>query len=568
MLETGFGALRSIHFLAPFETVVFTAAMVSLAIASVVGRAPLRIVLRLAIVVAVGVVLRWWLSPETLLGMSNYMREPVLFPWTDAAELPVRALFPDGWDRWQQILTLNFAISCLLPLVVFAHAEVCFKDSRVSLFAAALFAVCPIPIYFARSDTLYVSSALLSSVTFVLLHEAMAPRSGAWGVMCGFASVALFGVVLGARQENFLFGGLAIAPVVLTWLSAESGRRRRSLWGILLFVVAISAYWEMASAHSGRTPEAGDVFRHVFRIWTSDPLWHLAWTNNYLLRPWVLPLGYTLLACVGLAWTWRRRRDAFGYITWWFVLFYVGHGIIPAWDDTAAARYGMHTIIPLSFAAAFGLVWIVDRLRAWSPKPAALRPMVIAGCAFFAVATGYWGAGLLRLAESDLQQEYRFLRELAARGLPENGSLVIESYGGYDGLAPDGDFFALKTTNRFEYFGRKNARGVDRQEIASARTFVPGHAGPTYLFTGLPCLWLRRGEEISKPCRAALGWADWEEVASTRISGRRHDLANGADATGGVIAMWRLVGPAPSVPPEPVELAPATDDTPRNPILR
>lgn len=568
MMHDLFAALRSLHNLAAFEATVFAAAITTLVLASVVAAAPRHVAAALGAVVVGGAALRWWLSPETLLGMSNYMREPVLFPWTDAAGLPLRALFPDGWDRWQQILTLNFAVSCILPLVVFAHAEVCFRDSRVSLFAALLFAVCPLPIYFSHSDTLYVTSALLSSITFVLLHETMVTRQPLWEIVCGAATVVLFGVVLGARQENFLFGGLALAPAILALRSKGRGRHRRAGWALLLLAIAWSAYWDMARAQSGTDTDATGVLAHVFRIWTTDPLWHLAWTNNYLLRPWVFPLVYSALAAAGLAWTWRHDRAAFGYIVWWFAVFYIGHGIIPAWDDTAAARYGMHTIIPVSFAAAFGLAWVVDAARAWSPANPNAKRSAVAAAVLFAAVTTWWGAGLLRLGESDLQQEYRFLRELARRGIPERGALVIESYGGNAGVDFGDDFFALKTTNRFEYFGRINRGGEDRQEIVAATTFLADHHGPVYLYTGLPCLWLRRAADTSAPCRAALDWAQWEEVAALRIDGRQHDLANGADAAGGVITLWRLVGPAPSPPPAPVELPAIAPDAPRNPLMR
>lgn len=550
------------------ETLVFVLAMSVLVVGTVLARAPGRTRLVLAGVVALGAALRWVLAPETLMDMSNYEREPVIFRWLEQSGFAPQLLFPDGWDRWRQILALDLAVSFLLPIVVFAHAQVCFGDPRISLFAAALFAVCPIPIYFARSDNLYVTSALLSSTTFVLLHAAMSARFWLEEALAGLAAVGLFGITLAARQENFLFGGLALAPVALALWSAERGRWRRALWGLALLGLALRTYWETSRWQAGGdNASVADTAALVFHVWTPDPLLHLAWTNNYLLKPWILPLPFTLLTVAGLVWTWRHRRRAFAYVSWWFGIFYVGHGIIPAWDDTATARYGMHTVIPLVFAGAFGLAWLVDRAKAWSPAPA-LRTAAYGGAGVFVMATGLWGGGLFRQPESDVQQEYRFLREVVDGGVPEKGALVLESYGSHDRILRDGEFFAIKTRPRFDYFGVRARKGRNSQEISTARTFVPGHRGPTYLYLGLPCLWLRRGDALSKSCAAALSWGEWEKVASRRIDGRRHDNANGDATGGGEVALYRLVGPAPATAPAPLEEQPLAADVLLNPIRR
>jgi hypothetical protein len=550
------------------ETFVFLVAMSVFVVGAVVARAPRRTQLLLAAVLGLGALLRGLLAPDTLMDMSNYEREPVLFRWFQQSGFSPQLLFPDGWDRWQQILALDLVVSCLLPLVVFAHAQVCFGDPRISLFATALFAICPIPIYFARSDNLYITSALLSSTTFVLLHAAMSARFWLEELLAGLAAVALFGITLSARQENFLFGGLAVAPAALALWGGGKGRFRRAAWALALLVIGFRAYWETSKWQvGGDTATVADTAALVFHIWTPDPVKHLLWTNNYLFKPWILPLPFTLLAVAGLVWTWRHRRSAFVYVFWWFSVFYVGHGVIPAWDDTAAARYGMHTIIPLLFAAAFGLAWALEAFRGWSPAPST-RLASLGGAAVFALASGAWGGGLFRQPESDVQAEYRFLRELSARSEPPAGALVIENYGNYSKLLRDGTFFAIKTRNRFDYFGVRARGGRQAQEIASARTFVPGHSGPVYLYLGLPCLWLRRGAERSKSCAAALASASWEKVASRRVTERPHDNANGDPADGGEIALYRLVGPVPSPPPVPIDEQPSDQDVLLNPIRR
>jgi hypothetical protein len=519
----------------------------------VLSRVPRRTLWSLAAIVLVGAALRWWFAPPTLMDVYNYEREPILFRWFAEAGMPLQVLFPAGWDRWQQILALDFAVSCLLPIVVFAHAQVCFSNPRLSIFAAALFAVCPIPIYFARSDNLYITSALMSSMTFVVLHAAMSAESETAEVLLGLGALALFAPTLEARQENFLFGGLILAPVALKLASEEKGRWRKVMWGAFLFALAVRWYWTLAQAKAGgSSASVSAIAQLVFDVWTDEPFKVLLWTNNYLAKPWLLPLPITLLALAGMWWTWRQRRRAFFYIAWWFAVFYVGHGILPAWDDTATVRYGMHTIIPVLFAASFGLDWFLQYLK--EAPPSWRSPAAMAGLLVFVTLTGWWGCGLFRQGESDVQQEYRFLRELAERGIPEAGALVIESYGNYQNYWRDGDFGAARTSNRFEYFGVKNVDGHNEQAIKSARTFVPGHEGPMYLYTGLPCLWLRRGAENSRACAAALSWAKWEKMASRQIVDRAHDSTNGDWATGGEITLWRLAGPAPDVPPEPITL--------------
>jgi hypothetical protein len=519
----------------------------------VLSRVPRRTLWSLAAIALLGIALRWLFAPPTLMDMSNYEREPVLFRWFASAGFPLQALFPAGWDRWQQILALDFAVSCLLPIVVFAHAQVCFSNPRLSIFAAALFAVCPIPIYFAHSDNLYVTSALMSSMTFVVLHAAMSAPSLTAEVVLGLGALALFTPTLEARQENFLFGGLVLAPMALKLTSGEKGRWRKVMWGVVLFVLAFRMYWTLARGNAGGSgASVGAVARFVFEEWTDNPLKHLLWTNNYVVKPWLLPLPISLLAIAGMWWTWRHQRRAFFYIAWWFAVFYIGHGIIPAWDDTATVRYGMHTIIPVLFAAAFGLEWFLQYLK--EAPPSWRSPAAMAGLLVFVTLTGWWGCGLFRQGESDVQEEYRFLRELAERGIPENGALVIESYGNYEQYWITPNFRAIGTVNRFEYFGVKNVKGHNEQMIKSARTFVTGQTGPVYLYTGLPCIWLRMGAETSRSCAAALSWAKWEKVASHTIAGRHHDKSNGYWSKGGEITLWRLAGPPPEVPPEPINL--------------
>lgn len=551
------------------ESLVFTVLVALVVVGATIAGAPRRTLVGLAGVTLAGAALRWVLAPATLMDMSNYEREPILFRWFAMAGLPLEAVFSDGWDRWQQILAVDFTVSVLLPLVVYAHARVCFADHRVSLLAAALFAFCPVPIYFARSDNLYVTSALLSSVTFVLLHAATSARHWLEGAVAGLAAVSLFVVTLSARQENFLFGGLALMPLLLVVRERRAGWWHRLLWPLVVLAFALQWFWDMAKWQAGGdSASVADTASYVFRVWTPDPLVHLVWTNNYVLKPWILPAGYAALAIAGLVVTWRTRRAAFVYVTWWFAIFYLGHGIIPAWDDTATARYGMHTIIPVTFAAAFGLAWALDSFRAWQPAEPKRRALALAGISLAVATTTWLGFGLFRQPESDVQQEYRFLRTLTARGLPEPGALVIESYGNYDRVWRDAEFFAIKTVNRFDYFGRRTRGGAPVQEIASARTFVPGHRGPVYLYLGLPCLWLRRERETSRPCEAALSWASWEKVASEPVTSRRHDNANGDDARGGEIALYRLAGPAPSVPPTPVDVQDLEGEVLLNPLRR
>lgn len=513
------------------------------AVIVVLARASRRELLAVACIVALGIVLRLVFSPATLLDMSNYWREPAVFPWLADRGLPIYALFPDGLDRFQVFSALNLACSAALPLLLYCLAEVMFGQRRVALSVAVLAAICPMQIYFAASESMFISSNAASVATFLLLHSAFAARRMVVEVFYALGCIALYAqVTVDARQVNFLFGALAVVAAIWNVMGGGPGRWRKALWAVPLVELSVRHFLDTTTSIPGVTVGAGSLAERLEAAWPGwsiDGVLDNLRANDYL-RPSLYPLGITLLAVTGaLRLLIRQPRHLF-YLVAFFAIFYVGHVSVHAWDETAAARYGLQSAIPILLAAAFGLdaavsayAWATARSPRWAlAGGAAVLTLVLA--TFVPASTLY------RLPPSDIQEEYAFLRALAARGLPEPGALVIEPDVADVGRTSAG----IGKGPRFAYFGRTVSGAELVQSVGWARCLPAEHDGPVYLYIGLPCFFMRPpAEPIAGACAELLRAAEWELVDEQPISGRRHDTSNGFAATGHTIALYRMKAP-------------------------
>jgi hypothetical protein len=269
----------------------------------------------------------------------------------------------------------------------------------------------------------------------------------------------------------------------------------------------------------------------------------ILYTNNYL-QPWLYPLAITALAVIGLVRLGARGyRWHFVYVLSYFLGVYLTHCLISTWDLNHAGRYALQSLVPVAFAAAFGLDWLIERNAQWQPAGAWQRPALWVGMAGFALATVPPSLTLFRQDDADAQQEYAFLRSLARQGIPEPGSLVVEAYPP-NPLNSDGPrVCSIDGMPRFRFFGQR-VRGTHLVPAVTPVTELRPHEGSVYWYEGMPCFWMRRdGEPISPSCSAGRNEGEWTVVARQKIDGRMHDRSNCMASPDAVVTLYRLVRP-------------------------
>lgn len=526
--------------------VLFRVGAVSLfvLIAAVVARAERRVQVGLLLTLLGATALRLWLSEPTLMGMSNYERQPGLLRIEELGPL-IHRVFPDGLDPFELILRLDLVASCATPLLAFVLARLVLDDDRRALAVAALFAATPIPIAFAWSDSQFVTAVLLSLGFLALLHATFQARNPALEAIYGLGALGVFTLLLRARQISFLFAAVAVL-VALVEVSRH-GRRvaARTLWVGAVVAIGLLFFSDLWASRPGA--EQGGLLTSLGSPHTR--ILSTAWANFYLF-PNMTPLAITIAVVAGVAGLWRRDRPLLAYLVGWPLVFFAGNLLVDAYDLRAASRYAMRAIFPLTVLAVLGApaIWrrfIEPRLPAAAPR----RRAALAALALAVGLTFVWAGEVLRLPTSDYQEEYALLRSLADRGIPEAGARVVESYGADLGPPP------LRRP-RFAYFGAKK-RG-DHFELAVSPAEEVQGKGSTYLYLGLPCLALPDDPEelhhppdvpwdepptINKACRAQLEAHDWEAVETRTVTGPRHDVYNGRPTAGGTIGLYRLRRP-------------------------
>lgn len=305
--------------------------------------------LALLAITAAGAALRIFLSQPTLLDAWPYSRLTSVARFI--YEGPVLAALGGTYYLTDVLFDSNLLLSILTPCAIFAHARYLFRDPRIAVAAAALLAVLPNHIRFARSDVAFVQLVLLSCLSFITLHEALggssSSRRTAAMVLLPLLAVAAFD----SRPLACNLGPLLIAAA-WCFFPPEVPRSRRWLASVLvLAAMAYDIQFHLLGRHASQVHEglALETFERGFYGMFS--------TYNTLLLPRVTPLGLTVLAAIGLGVLMVRGEAIKGlFLLAWLIGFYLSLGFVLSPITDMQARYHLHLVEPFVQLAAVGLV--------------------------------------------------------------------------------------------------------------------------------------------------------------------------------------------------------------------
>ncbi len=307
-------------------------------------------------VTATGAILRWALSQPTMLDAWPYSRlTPIARLIYDG---PVLAALGGTYYLTDVLFESNLLLSILTPCAIFAHARYLFRDPRIALAAAALLAVLPNHIRFARSDVAFVQLVLLSCLSFIALHEALGNSSYRRRTV---AMVLLPIIAVAAFDSRPLACNLGPLLIAAAWLFFPPEVPRSRRWTASLLVLLAMAYdiqFHLLGRHASQVQEglAFETFERGFYGMFS--------TYNTLLLPRVTPLGLTVLAAVGLAVLAVRGAVIKGlFLLAWLVGFYLSLGFVLSPITDMQARYHLHLVEPFVQLAAVGLVAVYSWRR-------------------------------------------------------------------------------------------------------------------------------------------------------------------------------------------------------------
>ncbi len=497
-------------------------------------------------VVLLGAAIRYVASPRQLMGVTDYSRGVPWIWWMIESRSPLIYLFPDGMDRFELASALNLGFSFLMPVLMYVQARLAFRGDVVPLASALLFAVCPLPVYFAASNVEFISSMFFSALTLVMAHRMLAAETLRRMVLPTIGFVLACALTVDARPENVCLG--FVVPFAFA-MATDFRPRLRWHWLVPGLALGITAFFLARLLLYGVATPAPSTGVPGSALMLLDGLEKLprALIHQNYFHPDRMPLVFTLLALLGLVKLWRQDRRRLAYLLVWFGSIYGVHGLIMVPELIMISRYALHTIVPVLFLGAHGVdalvTWVGDRESFAGARRTVLYGGVVA-LVVVGIATFPRGLTLFHQKLDDRQQEYRFLRAMIDEGLFQQSDVIVEKY------RPDSPESGRDVRARFASFGvAVRSRWMltryyskTRVEPADARVF---------LYLGLPCFWDRdAGAPISKVCSDLLASADWELLRSQPIDGERHDMASGPrDAKGGTIALYRLKTPPPVAAP-------------------
>lgn len=496
----------------------------AVAVGSVLVRERRRDLLWLVAITVAGAVPRL-LVEHQLMSVNSYIRD---LPWLwhlQRSGVPMGALVPDGTGSLERVGAFNLAFAVLVPPIAYAHARMTFGgDARAALFAALLVAACPMVIGFSASETLFVSSMVFGSLSLLCAERALAARRSSAVAAWLLAGLGMLWLAADSRPLN---AALAVVVAAAALLRADVPRRRRLLvpLGFLTLAAAIARHAVLTGRVSSAPGASSEPPGIAVLLELLRELPSVIAANNYF-RPAILPLWITALAIWGSVVLWRRDRRALVYLLTWFVVVFGAHTLVGAHTPVIAARYGLHSLLPVVFVAAVGLLDVADRLGERRPIARGKQLALLAASAAAVVGSTLPTVWLVRPLEDDANQEYRFLRELWARGVPEPGAIVVEHYD--DREAPRYAKIGTRVRGGREVIVVEPLRRITRRDV------------PVYYYEGLPCLWHRKpGEPLSPRCLETRRREDWVEVASRSIDGPSHDHKP-RPAAGGRVTLYRL----------------------------
>lgn len=450
---------------------------------------------------------------------SQVMHSPVL---SVTSSMTGQTFFLTGVISWT-----NFALACLTPLALFAHARYLLRDDRSALVAAALIAFLPMHIRFSRSDVQFITSLLSSSLTFVVLYGALTERSRRYAAALFALLPVLSLATYLSRPENIIFAGLDIGAILL-YASREVPRRRRHL---ALALIGLTAAWSVYSnllAHFAHNVQDGLSIRTL--MFAARVL--IDRQRNTLLNPSMTPVGVGLLAVIGFVQLWRageRRRAVF--LTTWLGTFFVVHSYVYA-EPMMMARYHLHLVSPLILLAA-----------AATPALVRLKPWMRAALFAYVLAWPWIHLRFERDVDFSEMHEMAFLREQRMRvpadctvlefvpsTAPSMPEMREASRVGRAGFAlRDGAFApAMQFVSLAEFPAGRRFTARDAEPLtAQARELLAHPPSCLMIYEGLTCrTHLPRGARVAPACAEALGRVHAQAVGQLRFAARRYDDPN------------------------------------------
>jgi len=501
------------------DGVVWTALLVLLAFGLAMHGLERRALWTLIGIVAVGVALRLWLSPEALLGAWPFSRTKLMqrAVW----EGPALRMLSQGrvFPEIGVLQSVGLVFACVTPVAVFAHARHLLGDVRPALFAAAVVAVLPVHLRFSRSEVAFVPSLVLSSLLFALAHASVkASRGARLGLLSVIVPVSALACT--ARPLNILFlPVLAAALLLLGDDERGEGWRNPKRWAPLLVATVAggaAAVMELRSDYAREVAEGASfdtVVRGLQVIFDVE--------DDTLLNPWITPPLLLLVVAFG---AWRSERRRVVLLFGWLGLFFVTHAYVVPVSPAMQARYHLHLVVPFAFLVALGVdaLWRRRRILAWA-------------------AIGY--AATSPFVHREFVQDLGFndLREqvFLARALPEvpDGCTVLE----YNRRDVDLRVRRFASELRDGRHRRRlvvwNVRGEGalREEVATLLDTPPECL---YWYRGLTCQGESGDAELVAECRAMERRGT--VVAEDRFETRRYDANQSAGIDGGEIVELSL----------------------------
>ena len=313
------------------------------------------------------------------------------------------------------IFKTNLVLAALTPLPLFLHAKFLLKDTRVALAAAALFAVLPAHITFARSDVYFMQSLFFSSLAFATLYSALSDPSRRWRLFSlVFLGPLLWSVYL-VRPLNLLFHPLFIATIFVT-VGPDIPIGRRIIAAVVVTIPAIMDFALNLLTGYGTQVSEGLGLRTLVQAWSM--LFDLQ--RNTVINPRVTPPVIPVLMAIGVAALWRSGKRVIAlYLLGWFVSFFVTHAYIVPYRTTMMARYHLHLLSPLVLMAA-----------AATPTVMRFAPSARAVLVLLLLASPLLHLSFERDVRFSIQREFEFLTSLRQH-IPE-GCTVIDYVGPAD----------------------------------------------------------------------------------------------------------------------------------------
>ncbi len=314
--------------------------------------APARIWWGLGAALAISTGLRLWMATPMFQGPWPYSRVVA------SAGLIYKGFFFHDLNLWHGgrayltdvILAVNLGLGIITPLAVFAHAQSLLKDHAVAVACAAMIAVLPSHIRFTPSEIAFISSIVISSTAFALLHTAIGDgvRWVRWAATLAFPVV--MASMLQVRPLNTLFLPLLLGIVVVLRRDGVP-RSRRVLLGLLTAVGGgLVSAWHLATNFGSQVREGLSlhVLWDAFKL-LGDPV------RNTLLNPTITPPPLMVFMLVGGLWLWHNYRAMGVFLLAWLLLFHTGHAAVISDVPAFQARYYLHLAVPAILLAAAGV---------------------------------------------------------------------------------------------------------------------------------------------------------------------------------------------------------------------